>query len=506
MKKVRFVVTAKEMKEYDNNTITRIGIPALVLMERAALKMQEEIWKHVPNPASVLLVCGTGNNGADGLALARLLSEKGCKVLCCIIGDMQKCTEQFETQLMVLKHYPVKVLTNRQALDALEQYIRIDAGFDVVVDALFGVGLSRLVEGDFAYALEAVNRLRGYKVAADIASGIHADTGKILGCAFQADLTVTFGFGKRGLFLYPGRDYSGQIVVADIGISEKSFFGQPPQVFVYDKNPQELLPARCGSGNKGTFGKVLIVAGFEQMAGAAVLSARAALEMGAGMVKVICAPQNRHILQSCVPEVLYDTCENIENSLQWADVVAIGPGLGKSREALEMLKRILETSGLPLILDADALNLLSENEDVTALMRAYRGSVVMTPHMGELARLTGKSIPFLKENIFREALLSAEHYQAIMVCKDAVTLVADPITSNIYMNISGNNGMATAGSGDVLTGIIAGLLAQAKDAFEAVALGVYLHGLAGDKAKDTYTEYGVTAGRIVENIKNLIYK
>lgn len=500
---MKFVVTAKEMKEYDNNTITKIGIPALVLMERAALKLQEEIVKSVGWPQTALIVSGVGNNGADGLALARLLADKGCKVTCCILGNRKKATEQFEIQRNILHQYPVQILEQEQALQELSQMARVSAMFDVVTDALFGVGLSRDIEGMYAEAVRYMNCIRGYKVAADIASGICADTGRILNIAFQADLTVTFGFGKRGLYLYPGCEYSGKIVVADIGITEKSFFGQIPEMFIYDENPSVLLPQRLENGNKGTFGKVLIIAGFEQMAGAAVLSSKAALQIGAGMVKVLSTEENLGIIQSAVPEVLYGTCENMESSIKWADVVAIGPGLGKSEEAQAVLKQILETCELPLVLDADALNLISESRPLQGLVREYKAAKVMTPHMGELARLTGKTVAWLKEHIVEAAGQCAEQYNAFMVCKDARTMVADVNTSQLYMNISGNNGMATAGSGDVLTGILAGLMAQERDIFKAVTTGVYVHGLAGDKARDVYTEYGVTAGKIVENIRKL---
>ncbi len=500
---MKFVVTAKEMKEYDNNTITKIGIPALVLMERAALKLQEEIIKKVENLQTVLIVSGVGNNGADGLALARLLSDKGCKVTCCILGNRQKSTEQFEIQRSILEHYSIMILENELALQELSQLAKVSAMFDVVVDALFGVGLSRDIEGTCAEAVQYMNSIRGYKVAADIASGVCADTGKILGVAFQADMTVTFGFAKRGLYLYPGCKHSGKVVVADIGITEKSFLGQVPEMFVYEEEPCALLPRRTENGNKGTFGKVLMIAGFEQMAGAAVLSSKAALEIGAGMVKVLSTEQNRGIIQSAVPEVLYGTCEKIESGLQWADVVAIGPGLGKSDGAMAVLERLLETCKLPLVLDADALNLISESKKLQELVREYKAVKVMTPHMGELARLTGQRVTWLKEHIVEAARQCAEQYKAVMVCKDAGTVVAAVNEPQLYLNISGNNGMATAGSGDVLTGIIAGLIAQEKNVFKAVTTGVYLHGLAGDKARDIYTEYGVTAGKIVDNIRKL---
>lgn len=503
---MRYIVTADEMKEYDNNTIGRIGIPALVLMERAALAVRDVIMENCSEPGKALIVAGTGNNGADGLALARLLSEVGWQAEVCAIGNPERGTEQYKQQTEILVHYPVKLWNGEVAAQRLREISKeAPQDFEVIVDAIFGVGLSRAVTGEFGEAIEAMNALQGFKVAVDIPSGICADTGKVLGIAFRADQTVTFGFRKLGLCLYPGADYAGQIHVADIGITERAFFGHLPKVFSYEEAPEVLLPKRRGDGNKGTFGKVLVIAGFGQMIGAAILCARAALELGAGMVKVLCPMENRAILQTAVPEVLYGTCEDLESSLKWADVVAIGPGLGKSKQAESVLEQVLRQADLPLVIDADALNLLSESEEKRILLREYPGRKVLTPHVGELARLCGLSVSEVKEQFSEVAKRLSKEYHSIMVCKDARTLVADE-SEQLYLNLSGNNGMATAGSGDVLTGMIASVLGQQggkADAFAAATVGVYLHGLAGDAAREHYTEYGVTASKVVENIRSL---
>lgn len=497
---MQYIVTAEEMKEYDNNTIEHIGIPGLVLMERAALKLMEVICHEVATLQSALIVTGVGNNGGDGLALARLLAQKGCNVTVCRLGDLSRETESFCTQRNILKHYPVVVLEEDKALDVLKEYASAKAGFDVVVDALLGVGLSRDITGEYADAINALNQIRGLKVAADIPSGICANNGRVLGCAFKADITVTFGFAKRGLYLYPGTDYVGQVKVADIGIDDKAFEGSVPKVFTYEKAPENILPKRENAGNKGTFGKVLLIAGFDKMAGAAILCAKAILRSGAGMVKVILPPENRSILQMALPEVMCGDYGDLDNALTWADIVAIGPGLGKGAEAMTIFRRVLEGSDLPLVTDADALNLISENPDMREAFVVYKGTKVMTPHMGEWSRLENTTVSTLKENVFALAEESARNFNAIIVCKDARTLVAHP-DGRIYLNATGSNGMATAGSGDVLTGITAGLMAQGKDIYHMVVAAVYLHGLAGNTAADLYTEYGVTAGRIVDNIR-----
>ena len=250
---MRYLVSASEMRRYDSNTIEKIGIPACVLMERAALAVAEAVEEHCAGQKGrrhVLVLAGTGNNGGDGLAAARLLSERGYQVEVWCVGDRAKASRQWKQQREILAHYPVEH-TDRPGRQE----------YAALVDALFGVGLSRNVEGAFAEAVQGFRSLEGWKVAVDMPSGIGTDTGEVLGHAVEADMTVTFGFCKRGLVLYPGCGYAGEVRVADIGIGERSFFGERPGMFAYDEDIVELLPRRDRSGNKGTFGKVLLVAG-----------------------------------------------------------------------------------------------------------------------------------------------------------------------------------------------------------------------------------------------------
>lgn len=492
---MQYLVTGKEMKEYDNNTIAYEGITGLELMENAARALFQEIMA-LENHKRVFILCGIGNNGGDGLALARMLSKYGCEVMISVLGNRAKATESFLHQIKLLEGLDI-TWTNAENL--CEEIL---TGMDVVVDALFGVGLSREITGDYAEVINCLNAIEAYKVAVDIPSGICADTGKVLGCAFRADLTVTFAFGKAGFYQYPGIQYAGKVVVRDIGITEKSFRGNQPQFFTYNENPMELLPARRPDGNKGTFGKVLVIAGFETMAGAAVLSARAALETGAGMVKVLSSSQNRSIIQTAVPELLYGEPSEVEKSLSWADVVIIGPGLGQSEEAKQILSEVLRKGKHPLVMDADALNILSACQDIQEAAKAYEYPMIFTPHMMELSRLSGVNLKDLKDERLSIAKKLSKEYHSIVVCKDAVTLVVqeDGLT---YLNHSGNSGMSTAGSGDVLTGIIGALIGQGENPFEGAAKAVYIHGLAGDRAADLYTEYGVTASRLIENIRSM---
>lgn len=491
---MKYIVTGDEMKEYDNNTITHQGITALELMENAAKALFEKVKSRGTLDKKVLIVCGIGNNGGDGLALTRLLLQDGFNVAVYIAGDVRKGTVSFSEQLMRLEALS-PCFINKEEL--------ISSGTDtygIIADALFGVGLSREIIGDYAEIVHKCNAMNGYKLAVDIPSGICANTGKVLGCAFRADCTVTFAFKKLGLCLYPGASYAGEIQVADIGITSHAFEDNPPNIFTYEGNPLKYVPARKPDGNKGTFGKVLVIAGFETMAGAAVLCSRAVLQMGAGMVKVICASENRIILQTSVPEVLYGTIDSLKQSVAWADTIIMGPGLGKRNEVREVLEEILGNCDLPIILDADALNLISDNNKLQTLLREYKGNKILTPHVGELARLAGISNKDTKEKLLKVAKSIAMEYHSIVVAKDAVTFVVQEV-GETYLNTCGNSGMATAGSGDVLAGMIGSLMAQGMNPFEAACSGVYLHGMAGDYARDVYTEYGVTASRLIENIR-----
>lgn len=492
---MKYIVTSEEMKKYDRFTIEEIGIPGMVLMERAALAVSEQISRILsdakPEDTRVLIMAGMGNNGGDGLALARLLSEKGYSVTVWCVGKEEKASAQWRQQREILRKYPVATGTKDDGKE-----------YTILVDALFGVGLSREVEGEYAEAINAFNQKSAYKLAVDIPSGLDADTGRMLGCAVRADMTVTFGFGKRGLVMFPGCEYTGEIIVADIGISEHSFAGEVPGMFCYEEEAVELMPRRRRDGNKGTFGKVLMVAGSVNMAGAAILAGKAAYRAGAGMVKLITPQENRVILQETLPEALLGSLNDLKESLNWADVVAIGPGIGKSEAAKKCLRTVLEQEGYPLLIDADGLNLLAEDSDLRKLVKERRSDVIFTPHVGELGRLTGKSVKELKRDLSASAMDLARELKAIIVAKDARTFICKE-NMPICINIRGNSGMATAGSGDVLAGMIAAFLAQGMNAFEAACVGVYIHACAGENASLKLGEHGVMAGDIAEAVAAL---
>ncbi len=491
--KVRYLVTAKEMKEYDDNTIRRVGIPAPVLMERAALSAAEYLAGKFEK-GTALILAGMGNNGGDGLALARLLLEMGWTVEIWCVGDAERASGQWKEQRRILENYPADFSSTPQKDE-----------YTIMVDALFGVGLSREVEGRYAQAIEMFQAVRGFKLALDLPSGVDADTGRIWGAAVKADATVTFGFMKRGLAFFPGCEYAGEVVTARIGITERSFFGRMPEMFAYEEETAALLPRRPGDGHKGTFGKILLVAGSVNMAGAALLAAKASYRMGAGMVKVITAKENRVILQTAVPEALLGTDRELTASLEWADAIVIGPGLGKGDGALEALRHVIDYGEKPLVIDADGLNLLAESEMLQEKLAAQGTEgrqIVLTPHVGELSRLMCLSVQELKQDLWKYANELARRLHVTVAAKDARTIVCREGGPSC-LNLDGNNGMATAGSGDVLAGAMGTLLAQTKDGFTAASLAVCFHGRAGDMAAAEKGLQGCMAGDIAEALGRL---
>lgn len=491
------LVNGAEMKRCDEYTIQEIGIPSMVLMERAALGVVEELCGGGFDVNRVLVVCGTGNNGGDGFAAARLLHEKKINADAVLIDSEEKCTPETKQQLQTAKKVGVPILPEAD-------FMR----YTTIVDALFGIGLSRPAEGIYAEAINRINQSGADILSVDIPSGISADTGKVLGAAVRAKKTVTFAFRKIGLVLYPGAAYAGEVIVKKIGIGEAGLDNDVPGIFMLTKEDLSGIPKRNPYSNKGSFGKVLVVAGSTGMSGAAYFSAKAAYRTGAGLVRIYTPEKNRVILQTLVPEAMVTPYQHdsaipyaLKEAIRWADVIVIGPGLGKSEDALLILQTVLTQAAAPLVVDADALNLLAEHPE---LLTGHKQEIIVTPHPGEMSRLTGKPVPEIAENLIDAAKQYAEEQKVVCVLKDARTVTADR-KGAICINTSGNSGMATGGVGDVLTGIIAGLIAQGQPCFEASALGVYLHGLAGDAAAVIFSQYSMTAVDILDSIQKVLF-
>lgn len=550
-----YVVNGEEMQRADENTISCFGVPQLVLMERAALaakEMMEAEWPDIfARRAHILLALGNGNNGGDGAALARLFYLSGHQVTVLVSGKEEKYSSALKKQLEILERYKsageeggafasgrgkLSVLTDEKRL---QKRMQEEPGYDLIVDALFGIGLSRMIDGPCREKILWLNGLSGKKAALDIPSGVSAENGRIWGTAFRADLTVTFGFLKAGMLLYPGKECCGESKVADIGITEESFLKEYPAGLTMGRggreNPStryaEGLPfRRKQDGHKGSFGKVLLFAGSTGAGGAALLTGEAVLRSGAGMLRIVSCAENRELVLTRLPEAMYqESGENTdwEKLLDWCDAVVAGPGIGTGSLAEESLKKIVTLLSekfreKPLVLDADGLNLAAASRELAEKLRehtALGGIVIMTPHMAELGRLLHCAVDELQAERMERTKRFAAESGAIMVSKDAATIVCYTDGAgdfHYYINQTGNSGMATAGSGDVLSGITGAFAAfaavrqrewekgisgkrpdPATVYFEAVCKAVYAHGAAGDKAAKKYGEVSMKAGDII---------
>lgn len=489
------IVSCKRMKMLDTHTIQEKEVPSLVLMERAALEVVKKLEEAPASLTRVLIVCGMGNNGGDGIAIGRILHLKKYKVELLLAGDPEKMTEETRQQYAIAANYQVPIVNNPEWKE-----------YTTIVDAVFGVGLRREVKGEAADILERMNGAGGRKLAVDLPSGINGDTGQVLGTAFMAQETITFAFGKQGLYLFPGCSYAGEVTVADIGIYSPEEWKPETAVLTVEDLPN-WLPGRDPSGNKSTFGKALILASQENMAGAGYLCAKSCFTMGTGMVKIHTAKGNRLIYQSILPEAMVTPQQSgkvdldlLAADIRWCSVVAAGPGLGTGKDSLLLLEHLLKHCKKPMVLDADALNLVSLHPH---LMEYLGPHCVLTPHLGEMSRLTGKDIEEIKRDPQGTVKDFCTRIGAVCVMKDARTWICTE-KDVIWLNLSGNDGMATAGSGDVLCGMIAGLLAMGLTPQKSAPLGVFLHGLAGDEARKRNGARAMTAVHIIDGAAQIL--
>lgn len=522
--RMKYLVGQKRMKEIDAYTIYEIGLPSMVLMERAALKVFEYIRSTGSKQDSIVAICGVGNNGGDGIAVARLLHGAGFQVAIYMVGNQEYLTEDAKKQLQIATNSGVSIIPTLKLFE-----------YTIIVDAIFGIGLSRPISGEYQEIIEKINERKGscHIISIDIPSGIHADDGKVMEIAVQADTTVTFGFDKIGLHMYPGNEYAGKVILEDIGIpmiayQELQRRGETSiRTMIYDEADIQRFPKRRDHSNKGTFGTVVVVAGSKNMCGAAYLSAKAALRMGAGLVKIMTVEENRIPLQQLLPEAVLVTynedsltrehrCNRLMKVISSASAVVVGPGLGQSVEAELILDLVLKTVKVPVIIDADAINLLSKrlNQEVgrcdamedriQRLAQILPRQTILTPHMKEFSRLLHQNIPKIIMNFIDTMQKSTYNNNLTYVIKDSITNVIQG--NERYINTTGNHGLATGGAGDVLTGIIAGLKAQSVSSYEAACFGVYLHGLtACEYAKDHGT-YSLIASDIIDSIATISKK
>ncbi len=478
------------MKHWEKQAMEEYKIPSLLLMERAAMAVVKELTNGKYDLHKVLVACGTGNNGGDGLAVARLLRNQGICVDVCMAGSLEHLSADAKQQLEMY----MAMIGNFVTDPSYDEYT-------VMVDAIFGIGCNREITGIAAEVIGEMNKSKAPVVAIDVPSGVSADTGKICGQAVKADTTVTFFTEKLGMLLYPGNEYCGEIKAADLGIP----FRKCKECRIVTNTTEDLtkLPKRNANSHKGTYGKVLVIAGSPTISGAAYLAAASAYRMGAGLVKIYTPEENQLAMQTLLPEALleiYDrkrpSVKQLRKTIEWADVIVLGPGLGTDRIAEKIVRYVISKSKVPVVIDADGINVLAKNK--TCLLDTD-APIVLTPHIQEMARLSGKSKEQILQDPFGIAKEFTENYPVTLVLKDARTVIAKK-QELTFLNTSGNCGMATGGSGDVLAGIIGGLIAQGMNELEGARLGVFVHGKAGDAAAQTKGAYSMLARDIIDGI------
>jgi ADP-dependent NAD(P)H-hydrate dehydratase / NAD(P)H-hydrate epimerase len=498
------VATAAEMREIDRITIEEYGVSGQTLMERAGAAIAARAMDVFQDKKAVVL-CGGGNNGGDGLVAAAKLHGSGYDIRALILADPKRLSPDCEIQLGKAEAAGVPV-------EFVKRVDKADFTDVFVIDAVFGTGLSKPVTGDQAATFRSLNESGVPVLAVDIASGISSDTGQILGDAVIADYTVTFGLPKRGHFLNPGAQYCGSLYVEDIGFPEKLTQSDNIKTrLIHRENALTLVPPRPRNSYKGDYGHILVVAGSKGKTGAALMTARACLRSGAGLVTIAVPESLMDVFQSRVTEemviplpdkgdgTLNKKALNIllEFAERKADVIAVGPGIGVSPETEFIMNGLVLSSQAPLVIDADGLNSLNNAHEIFGNAKA---PIVVTPHPGEMARLLKQqkqiTIGDIEKDRINTALSFSRETGVCVVLKGAPTVVADP-EGHVNINTSGNPGMATAGSGDVLTGIIAAFIGQALNTTSASALGVFMHGFAGDLAAKEKGEHSLVASDII---------
>jgi ADP-dependent NAD(P)H-hydrate dehydratase / NAD(P)H-hydrate epimerase len=506
------IATAKQIRNIDRRAIRKFGIPGSVLMENAATAIAFEMERFFEglDGVKVGIICGKGNNGGDGFALARRLRIRGVPVRVCLLASFAALKGEAKLHLSILRKMDVDVVPNASAPVIAE----IVAWSDILVDAMLGVGLSSPLKGNYAIASELMNMAGRPIVAVDIPTGINADTGEVMGSAVRADLTVTMVLPKRGLVLYPGAAFAGQVRVADIGIPTEVIEKEGIRVGLLEHGlAWGLTGERDRDSHKGDFGHLMVIAGSLGKAGAAVMAAKGALRTGAGLVSVAAPIELIPVIQQQVMEAMcIPAGESIdgtlgigsENELLKASgnmtACAIGPGLTTHYETVQVVKNLVQRISIPMVIDADGVNALAGSADI---LKKVKAPVVMTPHPGEMARLLGISTADVQKDRIGVASDFAATFGVTLVLKGAGTVIASP-HGQVFINMTGNPGMASGGMGDVLTGMIGSLLAQGYGSMQASCLGVYLHGLAGDLAVEEKGETGMIAGDVIEEIPEAI--
>jgi NAD(P)H-hydrate epimerase len=507
------------MKAIDEAAINNLGIPGIILMENAAVQTVEKASKLLngKKDAKVTIVAGDGNNGGDAFAVTRHLLSMGYTISIFSMKEVDKLSGDALINGRILKNIGmyIPVISDDESLERL-QVSCLES--DLVIDGLLGTGLNRDVEGVWAKVINIVNHNASRVLSIDIASGVDGLTGKVRGNCIKADATVTFFLPKLGMVQYPGASFIGELTVADIGIPYALADNFDTPELIGKDYVANILPLRPQNGHKGTFGKILVIAGSNGMTGSAYLSALSAYKTGTGLVRLVVPEICMETLSLLIPEAVLshlpqkdghicldsgDLSENqelLKKLLEGADAVLVGPGLSCNDDTLKLLRVLIECCEKPMVIDADALNLLARDK---SMIENLKCEAIITPHPAEMARLNGVEVSAVQADRMAMAQHFADEYGLTVVLKGAGTIIAAN-DGRVAVNPTGNEGMATAGSGDVLAGMITSLLGQGLLPYDAAVAGVYLHGLAGDFAAHELGSVSVMASDIASHISHAL--
>ncbi|NLM73122.1 MAG: NAD(P)H-hydrate dehydratase [Clostridiaceae bacterium] len=503
------LLTPQQMKEIDRTAIETLGIPGIVLMENAARSISEKASTLLQGKsgARITIAAGSGNNGGDAFAVARQLLLMGHQISVYSMTDIDKLSGDalINARILINMGMEIPVISDESTL---KRFSISCIQSDLVIDGLFGTGLNRDVEGIWGEVIDIINENAPLVLSIDIASGVDGLTGRVRGKCVRADATVTFFMPKIGMVQYPGAQYMGELTVADIGIPYDLAAEYDTPELLEKEDILPLIPGRPHDAHKGTFGRVLAIAGSRGMTGAAYLCAISAYRTGSGLVRMAVPDSCIHTVSALIPEavlsampdkeghIFIDDDNLVRELIRDVDAVLVGPGLKCNQDTHRLIKAVVDNCEQPVVFDADALNIMAMDK---SLLDDIRGEAIITPHPAEMARLTGLNTAQVQQDRISIARKFADEYGLTVVLKGARTVIASN-DGRIYINSTGNDGMATAGSGDTLAGIILSFLGQGLEPCEAACAGVYLHGLAGDLASIKKGRAGVIASDIADNI------
>jgi len=491
------ILSAHQIRETDAYTIQHGPIASIDLMERASRVFTEWLATKFGNNNKIYIVCGTGNNGGDGMAVGRMLYEKEYQVAACVVGTGTG-SEDFQINKEKLsRDIQIPIIEKKSDIPDFKDY-------EIIIDAIFGSGLSRAPSGIYASVINAINHSPGIRVSVDISSGLFCDSSSNTNISVQAEYTVSFQLPKMALLMAENDDSVGSWEVVDIGL-DKGFINREVTPFHYLTKSflDPFLFPRKKHAHKGDFGKGLLITGSYGKMGASVLCARAYMRSGAGLLTVLAPKCGYQIIQTTIPEAMVvtngnDTISDDLPPLDDYDIIGIGPGIGVGKSTTNAVKRILELANHPVVIDADGLNIISQNRQ---LLKLIPPQSILTPHPKEFERLTGEATDNF--NTIKKLIEFAKKLKCYVILKGAHTAISTP-EGKVYFNSTGNPGMATGGSGDVLTGVITSLMAQHQSPFHAAILGVFVHGLSGDIAADFLGQDGMIASDIVDHLPDAL--